>query len=158
MKNGQEVWGKVSLIRKGDEMIRADRLKEKKYPDRYKDLYEYLYKFDFDILIDEPNIVINQRTKAISYYSCNFIIYDSRLPKNIRITQFSHHFVIKLEQKSNGEIDKPYLHEILEYYSFKTIEDLLTKLKELINPFIVQDEIEYEREYYSNEFISIFFR
>lgn len=118
-------------------MIRKEQLKNKLYPKEYNELYNYLYNLDVDWLFDNSEYNYNKKQKEIDYFTPNFFINDEKLSYNIRIVDYSNHLFIKLEDKIPCIPDSRYKHEKLELYMFENLEDLLSTLKSLINPFLI---------------------
>lgn len=118
-------------------MIRKEQLKNKLYPKEYKELYNYLYNLDVDWLFDNSEYNYNKKQKEIDYFTPNFFINDEKSSYNIRIVDYSNHLFIKLEDKIPYIPASRYKHEKLELYMFENLEDLLSTLKSLINPFLI---------------------
>lgn len=106
-------------------MIRLNELKKRKYLPQYDELYKLLYGLDIDYLLDCSEMT----TKGD--FLLDIRMRSKDMKEEVRVTNSYRDYVIIIQSTKPDYFDT-YRYEKIQYYTFDSLVNLITKLKELL--------------------------
>jgi len=122
-------------------MLRLKELKNKEFNPKFEELFYFLYSIDLDYIMDF------EKYEKDGKLNVDIGIYNMK--QKIRITELGKDYTIivdYVERNENGDC----IYQKVEYFSYKTLSEIVIKLKELLSKFSDIIVIEYDKRPYKS--------